>query len=91
MNAVLAYFMLKPSLKIEIDLRSVVNLVVSALSMAIFLGVYMYAFPIQSFVSLGLAIGIGAIIYFVVVLKIDRSIRSDLKILMNTMHLPFIP
>jgi O-antigen/teichoic acid export membrane protein len=91
MNAVLAYIMLKPSLKIEIDLRSVVNLVVSAVSMAIFLGVYTYAFPIQSFFSLVLAIGIGATIYFVVVLKIDLSIRSDLKILMDTMHLPFIP
>lgn len=91
MNAVLAYIMLKASIKIKIDLRSVVNLVVSALSMAAFLVVYIYVFPIQSFVGLGLAIGLGAIIYFVVVLKTDPSIRSDLKAMLVTMRLPFIP
>ena len=91
MNAVLAYIMLKSSLKITIDLRSTANLIVSAAGMAVFLAIYTYAFPIQSFIGLGLAIGLGAILYFVIVLKIDRSIRSDLKVLLDTMHLPFLP
>jgi O-antigen/teichoic acid export membrane protein len=91
LNAILAYFMLRPSIKISIDLRSVINLVISASGMAVFLLVYTYAFPVQSFISLGMAVGIGAIIYFAMVLKIDRSIRSDLKVLLDTMRLPFIP
>jgi O-antigen/teichoic acid export membrane protein len=90
LNAGLAYVMLKPMLKIGIDLRSVANLVVSALSMTVFLLIYTYVFPIRSFVSLGLAVGMGAIIYFVVVLRIDRRIRSDLKVLLDTMSLPFL-
>jgi O-antigen/teichoic acid export membrane protein len=90
MNAVLAYFMLKSSLNIEIELRSVMNLMVSALGMAVFLMGYIYIFPIQSFVGLGLAIGIGAILYFLVILKIDRSIWSDLKVLLETMNLPLL-
>ena len=90
MNAVLAYVMLRSWLTIKIDLRSVVNLIISALGMTAFLVISTYLFPIQSFVGLGLAIGIGAILYFVLVLKIDRSIRSDLKILLDTMNLPFL-
>jgi O-antigen/teichoic acid export membrane protein len=91
MNAVLAYVMLRSSLTIKIDLRSVANLMISTLGMTVFLVIYTYLFPIQSFVGLGLAIGIGAILYFMLVLKIDRSIRSDLKILLDTMNLPFLP
>jgi hypothetical protein len=77
-------------LTIKIDLRSVVNIMISALGMTAFLVISTYLFPIQSFVGLGLAIGIGAILYFVLVLRIDRSIRSDLKILLDTMNLPFL-
>lgn len=89
MNAVLAYVMLRSSLKVRIDLLSTFNIVISALGMAVFLVLYMYVFPIRSFVGLGLAIGIGAVLYFAIVLKIDRSIRSDLKVLLDTMNLPF--
>lgn len=91
MNAVLAYVMLRSSLRIKINLRSVANLMISALGMTAFIVIYTYVFPIQSFIGLGLAIGIGAILYFVIILKIDRSIRSDLKILLDTMNLPFLP
>jgi O-antigen/teichoic acid export membrane protein len=89
-NAVLAYIMLKSSLQIRIDLRSTVNLMASAVVMTVFLLIYAYVFPIRSFVGLGLAIGIGAILYFVIIVKIDRSIRSDLKIFLDTMNLPFL-
>jgi hypothetical protein len=58
--------------------------------MAIFLVVYGQLFPIHSFPSLLVAIIIGAIIYFVVVLKIDASIRTEVKGLLDTMGLPFI-
>jgi len=91
MNAVLAYLMLKPSLKIQIDTRSVLNLVIAALIMAVFLAAYKYIIPIQSFIGLGFAIGIGGVIYFAMVWKIDNSIRNDLKILIDTMQFPFIP
>jgi O-antigen/teichoic acid export membrane protein len=90
-NAVLAYGMLKSSLHIRVDLRSVTNLVVSALIMSGFLLLYLYVLPVQDFVSLGLVVTLGAIIYFCIVLRIDRTIRSDLKELLKTMHLPGIP
>jgi O-antigen/teichoic acid export membrane protein len=90
-NAVLAYIMLKSSLKIRIDPRSTINLMISALSMTVFLVVYTYVFPIRSFIGLGLAVGIGAILYFIVVLNIDGSIQNDLKVLLDTMNLPFLP
>jgi O-antigen/teichoic acid export membrane protein len=90
LNAALAYIMLKSSLKIRIDLMSTFNLMVSASGMIVFIVLFTYFFPIRSFIGLGLAIGIGAVLYFVLVLKIDRSIRNDLKVLLDTMDLPFL-
>jgi hypothetical protein len=69
---------------------STLNLMISALGMTVFIVLFTYFFPIRSFIGLGLAIGIGALLYFVLVLKIDRSIRNDLKVLLDTMNLPFL-
>ena len=90
MNAVFAYIKLRSSLHVKIDLRSTLNLVTAALGMSVFLMVYTYVFPIQSFVELGLAISFGAMLYFAVALYTDSSIRNDLKALLDTMNLPFL-
>ena len=90
MNAVFAYIKLRSSLHVKIDLRSTLNLVTAALGMSVFLMVYTYVFPIQSFVELGLAISVGAMLYFAVALYTDSSIRNDLKALLDTMNLPFL-
>ena len=90
-NAVLAYMMLKSSLHIGIDKRGVLNLVVSALIMSLALLAYGYFFTIRDFVGLVLILGLGAVIYFVSVFCIDRTIRNDLKLLLDTMHIPVIP
>jgi O-antigen/teichoic acid export membrane protein len=91
MNAVLAYTMLKSSLHISIDKRVVLNLVVSVLIMCVALLACVYIFPIRDFLGLVLVLGFSAIVYFVSVLCIDRTIRNDLKLLLETMHLPIIP
>jgi len=91
MNAVLAYAVLKSSVHISIDRRSIMNLIISALIMSAVVSLYVFVFPIVDFISLGLTVSIGAIIYFMTVLWIDRSIRKDLKTLLDTMNFPLIP
>jgi O-antigen/teichoic acid export membrane protein len=91
MNAVLTYAALKSSIRISIDARSVLNIIISALIMSIFVSMYTYVFPIGDFVSLVLAVIMGAIIYSVTVLWIDRTIRNDLKTLLQTMNFPLFP
>jgi len=90
-NAVLAYLALKSSLHIRIDAGSVMNMIISAIIMSAFVIGYMYVISIRDFISLGLSIGIGAIIYFLVLLLIDKTIRSELKELLDTMNIPLIP
>ena len=87
MNAVLAYQMLKSSVRVRVDLRTVPNLVVSSLIMSGFLLVYIYVLPVQDFISLGLVLIFSAIVYFCSVLGTDRIIRNDLKELLETMDL----
>jgi O-antigen/teichoic acid export membrane protein len=91
MNAVLAYAVLKSSIHISIDRRSVMNIIVSALIMSVVVSLYIFEFPIVDFISLALTVSLGAIIYFVTVLWIDHSIRKDLKTLLDTMNFPLIP
>jgi O-antigen/teichoic acid export membrane protein len=90
LNAALAYILLRPMLKISLETHSVSNITISSTCMALFLLFVTYVYPIRSFVDLGLVIGMGAVIYFVLVLKIDRSIRNDLKVLLDTMNIPFL-
>jgi len=91
MNAVLAYWLLKSTIAIHFDVVSFTNLVISALIMSGILLVYLYVLPIRDFISLGLVLILGAIIYFCAVLVIDRPIKNDLKELLDTMHIPLIP
>jgi O-antigen/teichoic acid export membrane protein len=90
-NAVLAHRMLKSSIHIRIDKKSVANLVLSALIMSGFVWGYMNILPVHDFVSLILILIFSAIIYFCAVLSIDRRIRNDLKGLLDTMNFPLIP
>jgi O-antigen/teichoic acid export membrane protein len=91
LNAVLSYWMLKSSVSIRIDSKSVLNLVVSAGIMSIVLSAYLYVLPVRDFIGLVLVLALGAAIYFSSVLWTDRTIRNDLKNVLDTMNFPFIP
>jgi len=91
MNAILAYASLRSSIYISIDRRSLMNIIISALIMSAVVSLYIFVFPIVDFISLALTVSIGAIIYFIIILWIDRRIRKDLKILLDTMNFPLIP
>jgi O-antigen/teichoic acid export membrane protein len=90
MNAVFATTVLQGSFPVRLDLRSTGNLVIAALVMTGALAVFTYLFPVDSFLMLAVAVGAGGLVYSAVVLRIDRSIRNDLKILLDTMNLPFL-
>lgn len=91
MTAVLAYGVLKSHIRIRIDKKSVLNISISALIMAIFVWMCAFVFPIENFFSLCLTITLGALLYFIAVLWIDRTIRNDLKTFLDTMNFPLIP
>jgi O-antigen/teichoic acid export membrane protein len=85
-NAVLAYSLLRPVVKISLELRSIFSMIVSSLGMAFFVMAYIYFFKIQTFIDLCIPIFVGALIYFVLLLKIDTSIYSVLKDLLKKME-----
>ncbi len=90
-NAVLAYALLKSFIHIRIERGAVTHLVVSAFIMAGFLSVYLYVLPVRDFIGLAVVLALGAVIYFASVLLIDRTIRNDLKALLETMRIPGMP
>lgn len=87
-NALLAYALIRSSIHISVDLKSVKNLVLSALVMSGVLLGCVYLFPVRSFAGLILVLLLGAAVYFSAVLALDRKIRDDLRSLLETMHLP---
>jgi len=90
MNAGLSYVMLKSLVHVRINTKSILNLIIAAFIMSGFILVYIHISPIQNFIGLVLILALGALIYLVTVLGIDRSIRNDLKGLLHTMNFPII-
>jgi len=78
-NAFLAYIFLRPVVAISIEVKSIGYMLLSALIMAGVLLVYVHFVKIETFVSLLISILLGALIYFVILLKLDGAIQADLK------------
>jgi hypothetical protein len=85
-NAVLAYSLLRPEVKISLELKSLFSILASSLGMTCFVLVYIYFFRIQTFIDLCIPIFAGALIYFALLLKIDGEIYSVVKDLLKKME-----
>ncbi|MGB9176339.1 MAG: flippase [Methanoregula sp.] len=85
-NAVLAYALLRPVVKLSLELKSIFSIIVSSLGMTCFVLVYIYFFKIQTFIGLCIPIFAGALIYFALLLKIDTSIYAVVKDLLKKME-----
>jgi len=78
-NAFLAYILLRPVVAVPLEMKSIGYMLLSALVMAGVLLVYIHFIKIETFVSLLASILLGALVYFVLLYKLDGDIRADLR------------
>ena len=89
LNAALANRALSRIIHVRIEPRAVANIVLAALVMVAVVVVYSIAIPLSSvFVVLG-AVALGGVVYLLVLLKIDRGIRDELKELTMGLGVPW--
>ena len=89
LNAALAYYALSRSIRVTIEPRSVGNIVLAALIMAVVLAAYSLVVPLSNvFVVLG-AVALGGLVYCLVLLRLDGGIHDELKDLAGKLGLPW--
>jgi len=79
LNAVLAYHVLKRIIDVRLEYPSVRNILVASAMMGLFVGVYRLLVPLSSIWLTLVPVAVGAIIYGVVLLKLDRGIHDELR------------
>ena len=78
LNAVLAYRVLKRIIDVRLEYPPIRNVLVASAMMGLFVGVYRLVVPLFSIWLTLAPVAVGAIIYGVVLLKLDRGIRDEL-------------
>ena len=84
LNAILSYFYLSRHMKIFLEQRSILNIVIAAIVMGGAVLVFRAVTGIPSLVSLLGIIAAGAIIYFLVLFRIDPKLRQEAGDLLRT-------
>ena len=78
LNAVLAYHVLKRIIDVRLEYPPVRNILVASAMMGLFVGIFCLVVPLSSIWLTLVPVAVGAIIYGVVLLKLDRGIHDEL-------------
>ena len=79
LNAVLAYHVLKKIIDVRLESPSVRNIPVASAVMGLFVAVYRLVVPLSSIWITLVPAAVGATIYGVVLLKLDRGIHDEFR------------
>ena len=79
LNAVLAHRVLKRIIDVRLEYPSVRNILVASAIMGLFVGGYRLVVPLSSIWLTLVPVAVGAAIYGVVLLKLDRGIHDELQ------------
>lgn len=89
LNSILAMYVLLNIINIRIDTGSTLNILKATAAMLLFVGFYSYVVTITNVWLTLIPVAIGAIIYGLLILRLDPGIYSDLKDISNRLNLPW--
>ena len=88
-NAVLIAHFLKRYISVKIEKRPIINIIISAAVMGLFVFIYKQFVPLDNVILTLIPVVIGAVIYFFLLFKIDRGIRDEIAGMVTTFGLPW--
>ncbi len=89
LNAALANRALSRNIRVRVEPRATGNIVLAALIMAAVVVAFSFVIPLSNvFLVLG-AVGLGGLVYILVLLRIDRGIHDELKELIQKLGIPW--
>ena len=86
LNGVLAWRVLSRMITIRVELSSLLNILKATAVMAMFIGGYRLILPMSSVWLALVAVVLGAVVYGILVLKFDRKIYEELKVIAMQMN-----
>ncbi|HJK56421.1 MAG TPA: polysaccharide biosynthesis C-terminal domain-containing protein [Methanocorpusculum sp.] len=89
LNAVLLWYYLRQHLAVRCDLRSAGHILLSALLMAAVILVYMQFVLLTNIFLVLVPVAIGAVLYFVVLFRLNREIHDEIADLSKQFGLPW--
>ncbi len=78
-SSVLGYFVLGKYIPMKIEREPILHIIAATGIMALIVGGMRFLFPIENLVYLIVLVILGSLVYFVLLLRIDRDIRDELK------------
>jgi O-antigen/teichoic acid export membrane protein len=79
LNAVLAYYILRKIIKVQVEYSSLRNILISLAVMGMFIGIYCLIVPLSTVWLTLIPILVGGIIYGVILIKLDKKIYNELQ------------
>ncbi len=89
LNAILAYRALSGSIRVRIEPRAVGHIILAALAMSAVIVACRLAIPFSNVLIVLGAVGLGGLIYFLALLRLDPGIRDELEGLAGQLGLPW--
>ena len=88
-NAVLIAHFLKRYITIKIERKPIFHIILAAAVMGLFVFIYKQFVPLDNVILTLIPVVIGAVIYFLLLFKIDRGIRDEIAGMVATLGLPW--
>ena len=89
LNAVLLWYYLRQHLSVRCDLRAAGHILLSAFLMAAVVLVYMQFVPLTNIFLVLVPVEVGAVIYFVVLFRLNREIHDEIADLTKQFGIPW--
>jgi O-antigen/teichoic acid export membrane protein len=89
LNSALSGLYLSKVMKIKIDYSSMRNILVAAGIMGIFVLAYRMLLNTSSILTIMIPVFLGAIVYFILIVKMDQNIKNEIKKIVFHANLPW--
>ncbi|MDV0441937.1 lipid II flippase MurJ [Methanocorpusculaceae archaeon Ag1] len=89
LNAVLLRHFLKHYVPIHVEAKPILHIIVSALLMAAFIFIYKQFVPLTNVFLVLIPVAVGAVIYFVVLFKLDKELHDEITGLVKQFGIPW--
>ncbi len=89
LNAILISHLLKRYITIRLEYLPIAHIIIASLVMALFVFIYMQFVPLENVVVTMIPVIISALIYSLLLLKLDHGIRDEIAGMVTTFGLPW--
>jgi O-antigen/teichoic acid export membrane protein len=89
LNAIISYAYLSQLMKVHLERTPILNITLATLAMASVVLMFRFLFGIGSIILIAAVVAAGALVYFLVLFRIDRGIRDDIQSIISAFGIPW--